>query len=201
LITKISYKECMDRLPNFPKTDRVGDSFFYPKEVKYRVLLLPSKSAKGHAKLLASEIVALLRPLNQPALVFCSEQAHPWRRHESDYPPVQEALLYLKQNKVGKSFDGALEVDVAEQATFFKHLFWLVRCHAALPIIHFMDLEQSIVGTICQYGGLHISMLSTAAESKLQHALALSKFVASSAEKCHSTFTKSAKIAHRQIIV
>jgi hypothetical protein len=201
MIKKIAYSECMRQFPGFPRANRVDDTFFFPKEVKHRVLLLYSKSAKGHAKGLASEIVALLQDLNRRSLVFCCDRARPWRRQESDYPPVREALLYLKQNKISKTFDGALEVDAAEQATFIKHLFWLVRCHAALPTIYFMDFDQRFVGTICQHGGLHISTLSTAAESALQAALPLSRFVESSVEKCHSTFTKTAKIAHRQTVV
>jgi hypothetical protein len=201
MIKKIAYPECMRRFPSFPRADSVADTFFYPKEFKYRVLLLYSKSAKGHAKFLASELTTLLGQLNGGSLIFCCEQAHPWRGLENDYAPVKEALLYLEQNKIGKTFDGALEVDEAEQPAFFKHLFWMVRCHAAMPVIYFMNLEQSFVGTICQYGGLHISTLSAAAESAMEAALPLAAFVVSSAEKCHSTFSKSAKIAHRQTVV
>jgi hypothetical protein len=201
VITKIPYQECLRRFPNMPWSDPAHDTFFFPKEIKHRILLLHSKSAKGHAKLLSSEMMALLRPFHATPFIFCLDVACPWLRFASDYLPVQQALAYLKHNKVPKTFDGALMADEAAQPLFFSHLFWLVRCHAALPIIYFMDVEQRFWGTICQYGNLHISTLSDAAENDLQGALSNSKFVETDTKGCHSTFTKSSKIAHRQIVV
>jgi hypothetical protein len=201
MIAKIAYAECIRRFPSLPKADVKRNSFFFPDAINSRVLLLHSKSARGHATLLASELAKMIRRLTTGALIFCGDAQTPWRVQESDSPPAQVALGYLKANKVGKGFDGGLEVDPTELPKFIKHLFWLVRCHAALPVIHFMDLEQSFVGSVCQYGNVHISTITPAAELAMQAATPLSRFVESSVEKCHSTFTKTAKIAHRQTVV
>ena len=72
------------------------------------------------------------------------------------YESFEEALQYLVDNKLGKRFNGALQVDIPQLPPFIKNLAWLVRTNGILPYVHFVDPGQNIIGNICQYGNLHI---------------------------------------------
>ncbi len=114
------------------------------------------------------------------------------------YFPKVYKTQELDNNEVGKRFDGGLKVSLEELPTFINHLFWLVRCNAALPIFHFIDDQENIVGSLCQHGNVHISTFSASAEGLFGDALSKTEFIINNGETCYSTFTRSSKISGRK---
>jgi len=200
MLIKISYQDCLNNHPLFPRVDNANEQLFYPKVRASYILRLHSRSAKGHARTLSLELPRLIGHMNIGSLIFLGDSKRAWRYQESNYPPVHEAHLYLERNKVGKRFDGALEVTLEELPAFVKHLYWLVRCNAALPVFHFMNDQQDFVGSICQYGNVHISTLSTSADNLFPVALEKSNFINADSAHCYDTFSNKSQISNRKTI-
>ncbi len=135
------------------------------------------------------------------SLVFMGESRIPWLYQKHKYAPVKKALDFLKQNKIGEKFYGALEIGREDFENFSEHLFWLVRCNASLPYFHFLDSEQKILGYFCKYGNIHIGILKKNADSKFREAIRLSGFSLLKTQPCHEPFSKSGGIKNRQIVV
>src|SRR5258708_465910 len=200
MIGKIDYHTCRQSYPNFPWVDNRNWPFYFPKVCQSHILCISSKSAKGHAGNLSRELDKLFHLVDIENLIFLGEYKRAWRYQENPYPPVQDALAYLKECKVSKKFDGALDVPRSKWSIFFKHLFWLTRCNAALPTFHFMDAGQTLLGSICQYGNIHLNTLTIKGENKLLQVLDETNFVERNGDRCYSTFSKSSRITNRQTL-
>ncbi len=205
MLIKIDRQEAIDKFPNLPlrhynlKEDE--DVFNYPKVFANYVLTLPSKSYKGHIKLLGTQLVSLAKNLGFDNFIFLGDEDIAWLRRLNTHENFQEALQYLVDNKIGKRFNGALQVDIAEIPTFIKHLAWLVRTNGILPYVHFIDPEQNILGNICQYGNLHISTKNKKADKKFNDVIAKSTFTYLTDGSCYNKFSKSGAIKGRTITV
>jgi hypothetical protein len=205
MVIKISRQEAIDKFPNLPlrhynpKEDE--EVFNYPKVFANYVLTLPSKSYKGHIKILGTQLVSLAKELGYDNLIFLGDEDTAWLRRLITHENFQEALHYLVDNKISKRFNGALQVDTAEISTFIKHLAWLVRANGILPYVHFIDPGQNIIGNICQYGNLHFSTKSKTVDKNFKNAIAKSSFIYLTDESCHNKFKKSGAIKGRTIAV
>ena len=77
MLSKINRKDCLNEYKVFPQRsyNDVSDKeeFFYPKIFKSYILTLPSKSFKGHTKMLGIEIVSLLKHLHEDTLIFLGD--------------------------------------------------------------------------------------------------------------------------------
>jgi len=165
------------------------------------VLTLPSKSYRGHQKLLGTQIALLANKLGYKHLIFLGDIDLAWLRRLNTNDNFQEALQYLVDNKIGKRFDGALQVDTGELPTFIKHLSWLVRTNGLVQYIHFTDPGQTIVGNICQYGNLHLSTKNKTADNRFKEIVAQSQFAFMKDTNCINKFSKSSSIKGRTITV
>lgn len=205
MIIKIARQEAIDQFPAFPlrhydpKEDE--DVFHYPKVFANYVLTLPSKSYKGHVKLIGTELVNLIKGLGSDYLIFLGDDNTAWLRRLHTYESFQESLQYLVDNKIGKRFNGALQVDTTEIPVFIKHLAWLVRTNGILPYIHFIDPGQNIIGGICQYGNLHFSTKNKKADKFFHQLISMSKFEFLTDTVCTNKFSKSSRIQGRTIEV
>jgi hypothetical protein len=205
MLIKIDRQEAIDKFPNLPlrhynpKEDE--DIFNYPKVFANYVLTLPSKSYKGHIKLLGTQLVSLANKLGIDNFIFLGDENIAWLRRLNTQENFQEALQYLVHNKIGKRFNGALQVDTAEIPTFIKHLAWLVRTNGLLPFVYFIDPVQNIIGNICQYGNFHISTRNKTADKKFKDIIANSLFTYLTDGSCYNKFSKSGAIKGRTIIV
>lgn len=157
-----------------PKKDE--DDIYFPKVYANYVLTLSAKSYNGYLKLIGTELRDLAAQLNADSLIFLGDIDLPWRYRDDDYKPAKEALEYLADNKIGKRFRGAIEVTKSELPTFMKHLAWLVSRNAVLPYVHFTDPEQTFMGSICQYGSLHISTKNKKTDTLFRRLIAKSIF-------------------------
>ncbi len=164
-------------------------------------LTLPSKSYKGHIKLLGTELVSLANRFGFDNFIFLGDMDIAWLRRLNTYETFHEALQYLVDNKVSKRFNGALQVDTKETPTFIKNLAWLVRTNGILPYVHFIDPEQKFVANICQYGNLHISTKNKAVDKNFKNAIAKSSFSYLVDANCYNKFSKNRAIKGRTIKV
>jgi hypothetical protein len=205
MLIKIDRQEAINKFPNLPlrhynpKEDE--DVFNYPKVFANYVLTLPSKSYKGHIKLLGTQLAFLSNNLGYDNFIFLGDEDIAWLRRDNTNENFQEALLYLVDNKIGNRFNGALQVDKAAIPTFIKHLAWLVRTNSILPYVHFIDPGQNIIGNICHYGNLHISTKHKTADKKFKYAIAQSSFTYLTDGSCYNKFSRSGTFKGRTISV
>jgi hypothetical protein len=150
---------------------------------------------------LGGELTQLVKALHIDHLIFLGDTDTPWLYQQSDYKPVKEALDFLKIHKVGKRFNGALQVNIETLPLFIKHLSWLSRCNAALPYFYFTDAEQNIIGTICKYGNVHLDIVNRKTNKAVKDAIVASKFNYLTDKICDEQFSKSGAIKGRQITI
>lgn len=190
MLIRIDRQEAINKFPTLPlrhynpKEDE--DFFNYPKAYANHVLTLPSKSFKGHIKLLGRELVSLANILGFDNFIFLGDTDIAWLRRLNTDATCHEALQYLVDHKVGKRFNGALQVDKKEIPTFIKNLAWLVRTNGILPYVHFIDPEQNFVANICQYGNLHISTKNKAVDKSFKNAIAKCSFSYLADTRCYN---------------
>jgi len=205
MLIKIDRQEAISKFQILPLRQydkKKGEEVFNgPKVFANYVLTLPSKSYKGHQKLLGTEITSLTKNLGYDHLIFLGDIHIAWLRRLDTYGNFQEALQYLVGNKIGKRFNGALKVDTNELPTFIKHLSWLVRTNGLLQYVHFTDPGQNIVADICHYGNLHISTKTKAVDKRFKDIVAKSHFTLLANTSCINKFSKSGAIKVRTITV
>lgn len=179
LLVKIKRQYCLNKYQQFPT--RVYDKAikdyieFYPEPYSYYVITSGHKTFKGRINHLGIEISKIAKKVGYDNLIFLGNEDIPWLHRDSDFKPAKAALNYLIQNKVGKRFNGALQVDPSQIPVFVKHLAWLTRCNTVLPYVYFTDQGHNIIGHICQYGNLHINILNSKIEEILNHCLESSR--------------------------
>lgn len=205
MLKKINRQACIIKYPQFPqraydaKTDE--ENYFYPKVYKSYVLALDSKSLNDHIQLLGTELARLMKNLDAVDLLFLGETKTPWLFQDNDYKPVKEALQFLTENKVGKKFNGALHIDNDLLPEFIKHLFWLSRCNAALPVFNFTDKDQNFIGNICAYGNLHLGIRNKEMDTRFKAQIKQSRFTIIKSGICSPYFTKNSVVKGRRLIV
>ncbi len=205
MLIKIDRQEAINKFPILPLRhyDRKKDEeiFKSPKVFANYVLTLPSKSYRGHQKLLGAQIGYLVENLGYNHLVFLGDIDLAWLKRLDTYESFQDALQYLADNKIGKRFNGALQVDIDEIQTFIKNLSWLVHTNGIVQYVHFTDPGQNIVGNICQHGNVHISTKNKIADKKFKEIVSKSQFTYLTDISCTNKFSKSSVIKNRTIIV
>lgn len=206
MLTKIRRQDCLDQYQTFPlrsynNLDKDDEEFYYPDVFRSYILTLASKSFKGHVKTLGKELAKLTKAFQSDTLIFLGDTETPWLYQTNDYKPVKEAQDFLVNNKIGKRFNGALQVDTAELPIFIKHLAWLTRCNAALPYFHFTDQERNIIGSICKYGNLHLDTLNEQADKTLKLFVDTSGFEYGDQNSCYNWFGKTSAISGRRTVV
>lgn len=205
MLIKINRQEAINNFPVLPLRhyDKKNDEevFNSPKVFANYVLTLPSKSYRGHQKLLGTQIAFLVKNLGYNHLVFLGDIDIAWLKRLDTYESFQEALQYLVDNKIGKRFNGALQVDVNELQRFIKNLSWLVRTNGIVQYVHFTDPGQNIVADICQYGNVHISTKNKTADERFKDIVSKSRFTYLTDTNCTNKFSKSNAIKGKTIMV
>lgn len=198
MLVKVKRQDCLNIFPNFPlreynpKTDE--EKFFYPKVyATIGWLTLNLKSKRGLTKLLAIELAQLIKNLGYDKLIFLGDTNQYWisklSLERDDYKLLKEALEYLMNNKVGRKFNGALEVEQAELFAFLKYFYCLTKCDASLPYFHFMDKGQNIIGYIHYTGEVRIDTLNNDTAKKVSTLISKTNFVKGSAKEKSTTKT------------
>lgn len=80
----------------------------------------------------------------------------PWLLQRNAYPPVAAELKYLQSIGIDTDSADAISATGVELKRITKTIFWLGRCNALLPYIHFSATGADWVLYICKYGYLHV---------------------------------------------
>ncbi len=91
-----------------PETRTEEEKFFYPEVFNSYILTVPSKSFKGHVKILALELTKLTEALSAASLIFLGDTETPWLNQDNNYSPAKKAQDYLKSRRTGKRFNGKI---------------------------------------------------------------------------------------------
>ncbi|WP_419788983.1 hypothetical protein [Mucilaginibacter sp. FT3.2] len=154
--------------------------------------MVEAKSTIGLCKNTSIELSALLKLVGFGEMMFLGDTTSPWLLKEHYYKPVKEALAYLGEHKLSKSFNGALCVDEVDLPEFLKHVFWLVRCNGVVFMPHFTNKDFSAMIYICQYGNIHFSTLNKVTDDLFNEVIANTKLIFFDGKKCASY-----KVPHR----
>ena len=184
MLTKIKRQDCLEKFPKFPlrEYDKSKDEevFSYPKIHSLYWLKLESKSSRTFAKMLATEITSIFEKLNIDKLVFLGDTKYPWisklSAERTDYSPLTNALTYLTENKIGRRFNGAIEVDISETLIFIQHFYTMTMCDASFAYFHFMDKGQNLIGYIHYSGELRIDTLNKKIDTEFLKVIGTTKF-------------------------
>ncbi len=209
MIRKINRLECIKHYPkiplrNFNETEEEYE-FYFAEVLTGYVLTLPSKSFKGHIKLLGEELTSLIMKYGCDKLLFLGDLDIAWLHRVNYFKQLPddrhatEGFQYLRDNKIGKRFNGALEVDAGQLGGFIKHLAWLVRTNGILSYVHFIDPGQNFIGDICQYGNLHVYTFNEKADKQLKEIIEGSKFDYVKDLNCYNKFSKTGAIKERRM--
>lgn len=199
MLTKIKRQDCLTRYPKFPTADHQNDVYFQPEVVSSHLLTLQANSLNRHISQLAGELTRLIKGLGYRSLIFLGDSNLPWRYQDNEYKPAKAALDYLAENAIGKRFNGGLQVETGDLPVFLRHLTWLVRCSASLPLIHFMDPEQQILGSVCQYANLHLHALNPESDQQLTNILQKTTLSPLDGDRCYERYSQTGIIEERQI--
>jgi hypothetical protein len=200
MFTKIKREEALLQYSNFPHHEN-EDNFFYPSVFKNYLLTIDSKSVKGHATLISTALTRLIRGMEFDSLIFIGDSNIPWLKQDNNYPPVKTSFQFFQENGVGRKFNGALKIRTPLLTGFTKHLFWLIRCNANLPSIHFSDPAQQVLISICKYGNIHFDTLNKTIDDLFMATLDKSGLKQLEHLKCYDPFTTNGKIKGRQQII
>ena len=197
MLIKINRLDCINKYPKLPlrQFNPGNDEYdsLYPKTFVGYVLTLSSQSFTQHVELLGTEIVNLATRLGFDSVIFLCDLDKPWLTQDCHFKPAKAGLQYLSEQRIGKKFSGALQVPIAELRTFIKHLTWIIRTNAILPYVPFVDPDQHVIGTVCQYGKLHIYTVRKKTGNRLTASIGVSKFEYLTDEICSDKFSKKRK--------
>lgn len=184
MLTKIKRQNCLNKFQKLPQReyDKLTDEeiFSYPKVQTFYWLKLDLKSYRGLANKLATEITNLFKKLNIDTVIFPGGTKYPWisklSAERDDYKPLTDALSYLVANKIGRRFNGAIEVDISELYIFIQHFYLMRKCDAFFAYFHFMDDGQNLIGYIHYTGELRIDTLNKRTDSLFLETIKTTKF-------------------------
>ncbi|MBK8171363.1 MAG: hypothetical protein IPK60_13595 [Sandaracinaceae bacterium] len=115
---------------------------------------------------LGDALALTLEQLGYRSVIAAMERRVPWLAQSNDFPPVAEALDALRGRFLTSDFDGGLEADLADISALTATLFWLTRGCASLPQIYFVTASAPWVGSLCQYGVLHVEFFDASERTR-----------------------------------
>jgi hypothetical protein len=175
MLKKIARKAFLERYPDFIQANYRKDEYNEPVFFNSYLLSVDAASTIGRNNRISKEVTKLFQKLSYEKLSFLGDTTIPWLFRDHDYLPVKNALTYLANKNISKTFNGTIEVAVAELPEFLKNLFWLVRCNGIVFYANFSDPGFNIIASICKYGNLHLSTLNESADIAFREAVLLTK--------------------------
>jgi hypothetical protein len=171
MLKKINRKTFLEKYSDFIQASPYRNKYISPETFDSYILYVEAKSTIGLCNNLSKELTKLLKLLQYENVTFLGDTTTPWLFRQHDYKPVKLGLDYLADNKISKSFNGAIQVIDEDLSEFLKHLFWLVRCNGIVIFAHFSDPGFNIMGSICQYGNIHFNTLNEETDRAFNAAL------------------------------
>jgi hypothetical protein len=193
-LVKLKREECLSLYPKFPVADYLREQFDFPDIFKSYFLSIAPKPRAKYIKALSVAISNLVKELGYEFLVFLDDGKTPWLyrcgENRGKYNPINKALDYFGSKDMGVRFNGALQLDVTDLVEFIENLYWLTSPNAALPIFHFMDGGNNILGSICQYGTVHFHTLNPETDSRFNKLIGQERLPFLLSSHCDKAFGK-----------
>ncbi|MCZ4223037.1 hypothetical protein [Pedobacter rhodius] len=150
--------------------------YFYPDLFQSYILTIKSNTYKKHLKSLGKELFSILRKINSDSFIFLGDEKLAWRFRDGKYKNYKSGMEYFANESIGKNFTGGLVVDKESLIPFVKHLADLISTNGIVQYVHFTNKEQSLLGSICHYGNIHISSIDEKSDVKLVNAILSTRF-------------------------
>ena len=184
MLKKINRKAFLEKHPKFIQASAYRNKYIFPETFDSYILYVEANSTVGLCNNLSKELTGLLKIMQYEHISFLGDSTIPWLYRDHDYRPVKRGLDYLVDNKISKSFNGAIQVSTTDLPEFLKHLFWLVRCNGIVMYVHFSDPGFNIMASICKYGNIHFSTLNEETDRAFNKALEKTNLHISSDNNC-----------------
>jgi hypothetical protein len=159
----------------------------------------PKADIDTYIQSLSKGIVAICTQLHWESVIFLLEYTTPWLYQKNNYPPVKKALKYLKNIGVDAQFNGGFKANGDDLIEFSSHLFWLMRCNAALPHCYFSGIHKDVILSVCKEGNIHVEFYSDKIKQEIEvlaATLGMEKIT-----NCYSNYTETGVIKGRQTIL
>jgi hypothetical protein len=166
MLKKIARDICLIKYRKFPLRDFEKDEeiFFYPEMHSHNWFELEHKSDAELTKILSSELAKLYENLKVENVIFFGDYNRNWiskfTEERKDIKALIDSVDYFKDLKVGKRFNGAVKVSIAELPEFIKHFFVLTRCDGEFAYYHFLDEKENLLGFIHYSGEVRFDILN-----------------------------------------
>ncbi|MNQ94184.1 hypothetical protein D3C85_1096900 [compost metagenome] len=183
MLEKIARDICLIKYRKFPLRDFEKDEeiSFCPKIYSHNWYELEHKSNAELIKLLSTEFPKLYENLNVENLIFFGDYNRNWiskfTEEREDYKPLIDSVDYFKHHKVGKRFNGAVKVSIAELSEFVKHFFVLTMCDGGFAYYHFLDEKENLLGFIHYSGVVRFDILNQKMEKMFVQEIKKTKFI------------------------
>jgi hypothetical protein len=179
VIEQIKRKKCLAAYPIFPQrnyNEGIEDyDYFYPDSFSTYILILKSKSYKKLLNNLGKELSNLCAKLKSGSFIFLGDEKLTWRFREGKYKNFKEGMKYFASEGIKKTFSGGLAVRQDDMVEFVKHLTDLIAINGLIQYVHFTDESQSMLGSICKEGNLHISTTNEESDNLLRKVISNAK--------------------------
>jgi hypothetical protein len=191
VIEQIKRKKCLAAYPIFPQRNYNEDiedyDYFYPDSFSTYILILKSKSYKKLLNNLGSELSSFCAGLKSRSFIFLGDEKLAWRFREGKYKNFKKGMEYFAGEGIKKTFSGGLAVGENDMVEFVKHLADLTAVNGLIQYVHFIDESQNIIGSICNYGDIHITTMNKDGNELFMQAVSNTKFEFVNG-KCYSQF-------------
>ena len=183
MLEKIARDICLIKYRKFPLRDFEKDEeiSFYPEIHSHNWFELEHKSDAGLTKILSAELSKLYENLKVENVIFFGDYIRNWiskfTEERKDYKALIDSVAYFKHQKVGKRFNGAVKVSIAELPEFIKHFFVLTRCDGEFAYYHFLDEKENLLGFIHYSGEVRFEILNQKTEKMFVEEIKKTKFI------------------------
>ncbi len=163
MLQKIKREVCVIKYRNLPLSeyDKQSDSEIYHYPSTYSLYWI--KRTKNSSKDLLAELIKLIEKLSIRQLIFLKETNAPWisknARTRVSVKKLAHAVGYFKSHKIGKHFNGGIQIATENLNQFLPHFFKLTQCDACFHDFNFMDVDQQFIFTIHYSGEVSVMII------------------------------------------
>jgi hypothetical protein len=187
-----------EHLKNKDNISQISIKERHAGEIAYN---FPHDNMEKYIENLANGIVELSNRLQWKAVIFLLDYSTPWLHQDNDYKPVKKALDYLKKIGTSTNFNGGFKASGQDLKELTTHLFWIIRCNAALPDCYFSGVDKDFTADICKYGNIHFHFYSDKDKLEIQRTAEEIGMIGIEDGQCFENFSETSAIDGRQIII
>lgn len=112
---------------------------------------------------LVQELIQLIRYIGLNELIVLNENNQPWisnfTRNRTDFQALKDAVQYFDEVKVGKKFNGALQIELDELEKFLHHFYCLTVYDGGFGYFNISDAKQDLLLFIHYDGEVKLTVL------------------------------------------